>query len=229
MTQGDNRLTDETELVRSLAKHHDFPVEDLEAARAILNLRPKDFVIRFPELVYFADEFGLDVKALAELVAGNTSGIKPWVSPRGPTDLAWEALAVGDLAAAEAQAHEMLAAARTQSGQWNEGNLIHHAHLILGHVCLRGGDVAGAEEYLLAAGRTPGSPQLNSFGPNMTLAAALLRRGRNEPVLEYFRECATFWQGDPDRLADWQKIVQQGGVPDFGPNLAYGGSRGLTF
>jgi hypothetical protein len=49
----------------------------------------------------------------------------------------------------------------------------------------------------------------------MTLAAALLQWGRKEAVLEYFRECASFWQADPARLAEWQKTVQGGGVPDF--------------
>jgi len=223
VTQGRGKPVDEADLVRSLAKHCHFSVEDVEAARAILNLRVDDFVIRFTTLVDFADEFGLDVEALAEFVAANTSGIKPWVSPNGPTESAWEALIAGDLAAAESQAKQMLEAARSRSGQWDEGNLIHHAHLVLGHLQLRAGDVTAAEEHLLAAGRTPGSPQLDSFGPNMTLAKALLQLGRKEAVLEYFRECATFWQTDLSRLAKWREALQAGGTPDFGPNLAYGG------
>ena len=43
-----------------------------------------------------------------------------------------------------------------------------------------------ANAYLLAVGRTPGSPQLNSFGPNMALAAELLQKEVRDTVLQYF-------------------------------------------
>lgn len=60
---------------------------------------------------------------------------------------------------------------------WNSGNRIHHGNLILGRIALTQGDVAEAKTRLLAAGKTPGSPQLNSFGPNMMLAKELLELG----------------------------------------------------
>ncbi len=161
-------------------------MEDVEAARAILNLRVDDFVIRFTTLVDFADEFGLDVEALAEFVAANTSGIKPWVSPNGPTESAWEALIAGDLAAAESQAKQMLEAARSRSGQWDEGNLIHHAHLVLGHLQLRAGDVTASRlakwREALQAGGTP------DFGPNLAYG------GRSSSL-------ASMWLGATSRVA----------------------------
>jgi hypothetical protein len=228
VARGRRKLVSEEEKVRSLAEYYGFSAEDVTRARAALKLRPEDFLIRFTDVVRFACDFGLDLKALAEFVAASTSGIKPWERPEGPVESAWAALIAGDLEEAETKANQMLEAVPGRSSEWNRGNLIHHAHLILGHVRLREGDVSAAEEHLLAAGReTPGSPGLNSFGPNMTLAKALLERGRREAVLEYFRECATFWQGRRDRLAEWHHTVQAGGMPDFGPNLAYGGSREL--
>jgi len=38
---------------------------------------------------------------------------------------------------------------------------------------LKEGKVEDAKHYLLEAGKTPGSPQLNSFGPDMSLAEEL--------------------------------------------------------
>jgi len=77
-----------------------------------------------------------------------------------------------------------------------------------------------AKKYLLKAGKMPGSPQLDSYGPNMTLAKELLEKGEREVVIEYFQMCASFWDDDIDRLKNWMSIVQEGGIPDFGANLA---------
>ena len=222
-------MTDKASLVRTLAAYYGFREDDLEAARRVLELQVDDFTIRFTDLVRFADNYGLDPKDLAEYVAANTQGIKPRESLKGPVEAAWAALLDGDHHEAESRAQELLGTAETLGEHWDKGNRIHHGHLILGHIRLREGDVAGAERELLAAGRSPGSPQLDSFGPNMTLAKALLKRERRSAVLEYFRECASFWDKDPvARLIEWQRIVQEGGIPDFGANLDYGGSSGLT-
>ena len=40
----------------------------------------------------------------------------------------------------------------------------------------------------------PGSPQLNSFGPIMSLAEELLEQGEPDTVLEFFAECRKFWK-----------------------------------
>jgi hypothetical protein len=81
------------------------------------------------------------------------------------------------------------------------------------------GNVEEAEQRLLAAGRTSGSPNLNSFGPNMRLARDLLERGRQDVVLEYFELCRVFW---PRRELDrWAEQVKAAEMPDFGANLAY--------
>ena len=69
------------------------------------------------------------------------------------------------------------------------------------------------------AGKTPGSPQLNSFGPNMMLAEALLEAGRKETVIEYLKLCGKFWKrGQVDK---WIEVIKEGGIPKFGANLRY--------
>lgn len=133
-------------------------------------------------------------------------------------DLAKAALATGDDAGAGQYAREALQTAQDKK-DWNYGNAIQHGNLILGQLALKRGDVAQARKYLLAAGRTPGSPQLNSFGPNMTLARELLEKGERDVVLEYFDLCGKFWKHE--QLAHWRQEVQAGRIPEFGPNLAY--------
>ncbi len=106
-------------------------------------------------------------------------------------------------------------------GSWNYGNAIHDANVAMGEVALHNGDVKAAAGYLLAAGKTPGSPNLNSFGPNMTLARDLILAGDRKSVLEYFQLCGAFWKMDRGRLTDWSSTVVQGGMPNFGANVLY--------
>lgn len=91
---------------------------------------------------------------------------------------------------------------------WNRGNRIHHGNLILGQIALADGDVGEAKSRLLLAGKTPGSPQLNSFGPNMQLAKELLERGETEVVLEYFELCRKFWTSPNQNLDRWADDVK---------------------
>jgi hypothetical protein len=137
---------------------------------------------------------------------------------RGTAELA---LRLGDLDRAASLARELLAIAEHYRTDFDYGNAVHHGHLILGLVALRRGDRVTAGQELLAAGHTPGSPQLSSFGPNMKLARDLLKAGEREVVLRYFEECATFWKIVPNPLATWTEAVRAGGVPDFKANLLY--------
>ena len=149
---------------------------------------------------------------------------------RGIADQAFDD---GDLGQAVALARELLALADDYGDDWNYGNAIHHGHRLLGHIALKNGDIDTAKTELLASGDTPGSPQLKSFGPNMSLAKALLEEGEIECVLEYLGRCGTFWQlkqlaeRNPalkpmaEKLDDWIEQIKQGQIPEFGANLLY--------
>ncbi len=133
--------------------------------------------------------------------------------------VAWLAAFSGRLDEAERLARELLDGTVERDPDWNFGNAIHKGNLVLGLAALRSDDVEKAEEYLIRAGKTPGSPQLNSFGPNMVLAKELLDRGRTEAVIEYLKLCGTFWQqAVTDR---WIATIEAGGMPAFGANLRY--------
>jgi tetratricopeptide (TPR) repeat protein len=135
--------------------------------------------------------------------------------------LAKTAFDAGTFAKAESYARQALGAAQRGPRDWNTGNAVHDGHVVLGRLALHEGKLADAEKELLAAGKTPGSPQLDSFGPNMTLAEELLEKGRKDAVLQYFQLCSGFWKMGKDKLAAWSAAVERGEIPDFGANLYY--------
>ncbi|WP_148278725.1 hypothetical protein [Bdellovibrio bacteriovorus] len=106
---------------------------------------------------------------------------------------------------------------------WNYGNAIHHGNLVLGRVALYEGNLKAAKEYLILATKTSGSPQLHSFGPNMTLAKELLEKGEKSAVLSYLDACLLFWTTRRAKgIVDaWKSSIDRGEVPDFGANLEF--------
>lgn len=136
-------------------------------------------------------------------------------------NVAKAAFKVDDIDKATTYATDLLNLAPLYKDDWNYGNAIHHANLVLGRIALKSGDVEKAKIHLIESGRTPGSPQLNSFGPSMTLAKELLEVGENEVVIEYLHLCKKFWEMDNGRVESWIASIKGGGMPDFGPNLLY--------
>jgi len=179
---------------------------EMAAAQRIAELRER--MPRSPE----------QILADTEQQAGAASGIERFYALAG---LAKAAIDAGQPDKAATYATELLQLAELHSHDWNYGNAIHDGNLVLGLVALRSDDIAGAKTYLLAAGKTPGSPQLNSFGPNMKLAKALLEKGERDAVLEYFSLCRTFWKLGGARLDSWSAAVRSGVTPDFGANLLF--------
>jgi tetratricopeptide (TPR) repeat protein len=169
-------------------------------------------------LAEFADS---EVKTLAQLEKGQPPGTVPAFDKLD--DLAKTALAAGAIEKARSYATELLTEAQTRQGDWNYGNAIQHGNIVLGRIALREGKMDEAKEYLRQAGKTPGSPQLKSFGPNMSLAKDLLDKGETNAVLEYFQQCEKFWTmpGSKDKLETWAVLVKAGKTPDFGANLVY--------
>jgi tetratricopeptide (TPR) repeat protein len=131
------------------------------------------------------------------------------------------AFEVGKADEAKQHAQAALALAPKYRGDWNYGNAIHDGHMVLGRVALKSGDVEIAKRELLLAGATPGSPQLDSFGPNMTLAKDLLEQKQSDAVMEYFTLCAKFWDLERGNLRRWSVLAKAGEMPDFGANLLY--------
>jgi tetratricopeptide (TPR) repeat protein len=119
--------------------------------------------------------------------------------------------------AGEYAAAHLRGAALCEAGvqRWNHGNALHHGHIVLGKLALRLGAIATARTHLLNAGNTPGSPQLNSYGPDMSLAKEMLERGEKEAVESYLQACSRFWKCGQPRLSTWIKDIKKGRTPDF--------------
>lgn len=135
-----------------------------------------------------------------------------------------EAFYQEDFTAVKLLAEEYLLLAEDFKTNWNYGNAIHHANIFLGRTALKNGNIEAAKEFLLQAGNTPGSPQLNTFGPNMSLAKELLEIGEMAVVLEYFDLCAKFWQPQFQQMSgadQWKEQIENGQIPDFKANMAY--------
>ena len=127
----------------------------------------------------------------------------------------------GDHEQAKAIAMQLLQEAPRWEKNWNYGNALHVANLVLGRVALAAGDIDEAGKFLLEAGRTPGSPQLNSFGPDMLFASEMLKKDQVDIVVRYFDLCEKFWTKRSEQLAGWKEQVKRGETPDFGPNVRY--------
>lgn len=136
-------------------------------------------------------------------------------------DLAKRAFEAGDTEKAGNYAKQLLKMAADYRNDWNYGNAIFYGNLVLGRIAVQQGDIARAGQYLLASAATPGSPQLDSFGPNMTLAKDLLEKGQKDVVVQYFEACKKFWTDDYGKLDKWIRTARSGGTPDFGANLRY--------
>jgi len=131
-------------------------------------------------------------------------------------ELAKAALAAGALDKAVAYAKEGLV-----PNGGIDGQSTFDCNIVLGQVALRNGNVTEAAEYLIASGKSSGSPALNSSGPNMSLAKELLEKGQSDVVLEFFTLCKRFWINHAKLLDTWSETVQKGGVPNFGTHQQY--------
>lgn len=131
------------------------------------------------------------------------------------TELAKSALYLGHTNDARGYAQRLLAMAPQFQDSWTYGNAIHDGNEVLGQIAMQEGRLDDAKRHLLAAGQTPGSPQLDSFGPDMWLAQDLLAKGERETVLEYLQLCRKFWKRHGDLLDRWTQAIQAGQTPDL--------------
>ena len=136
-------------------------------------------------------------------------------------DVAKESFNVGKIEDARKYATELLALAPRFQGNWNYGNAVQDGNLVLGRIAVHEGRMEEAKQYLLEAGKSPGSPQMDTFGPNMSLAKDLLEKGERDTVLQYFELCRKFWEMESGKLNEWSRAVKTGKIPDFGANLVY--------
>ena len=150
-------------------------------------------------------------KALAELEAATSDDDQFYALPTA----AFAAFNLGLYDDARRHAERALLLSDSFQDNWNFGNAIHHGHSVLGLLALEIGDRTGAIKALHASGATRGSPQLNSFGPTMQLAIALLGLGERDAVLHYLDQCSVFWRMGSTSLSIWRRKIVAGETPNF--------------
>jgi tetratricopeptide (TPR) repeat protein len=123
------------------------------------------------------------------------------------------ALLTGDSPRAKWAAEKSLLEAEMYKDDWNYGNVVHAANIVLGRIMLQEGDTERARQYLLLASYSDGSPQLSTFGPDFTLAKELLEAGDRDSVLLFLEKCKVFWQLGSEKLEKWSKAIRVGQIP----------------
>lgn len=92
------------------------------------------------------------------------------------------------------------------------GNLCHAVHIIMGKTYLSAGDIKNAVVHLIKSVDNKCiehsidqkySPQLNSFGPDRSLAFDLYQEGERDSIILFFEKTKTFWDsGLEDGIID---------------------------
>jgi hypothetical protein len=130
---------------------------------------------------------------------------------------------VQQLSDAKPIAETILKTAPKFKSNWDYGNGVHIAHIVLGRYAASTGDVATAKYHLNAAAFPAASSILREFGPNLSLARALLKRGECDAVLAFLSKYAKIWRTEdaPQKFSEWEKDIKSGKFPRFGANLVY--------
>lgn len=142
-------------------------------------------------------------------------------------DLAQFAFNAGKPDKASEYANLLLTTAAKFKDNWNYGNAIHRGHTILGLLALQVKDKNNkkefkesrkvAKQHLIASATIRGSAQLESFGPSLDLAKALLADGEKDSVVAYLKLCRRFWDSGKKSLDAWVKDIQTNGTTTFEP------------
>lgn len=120
-----------------------------------------------------------------------------------------------DFEKAKTLAKENLELASVYRCNWNYGNAIHDTNRILGLISLKSGDPDAAADFLLKAGKSTGSPQLNTFGPELDLANELLQRGKVDAVKAYLTDIKSFWEMNNGQVDSWLAAIDKGEKPEL--------------
>lgn len=117
-------------------------------------------------------------------------------------------------------AGELLAIAPYYSSNWNYGNAIFDGHMAHAACDFKDKKIESALNHLNEAAKTPGSPQLSTFGPpyhDMSVLSDLLRDGRKKEVTAFLASLKRFWDSEfsQEYYDFWEKEIEQNRIPKF--------------
>lgn len=104
----------------------------------------------------------------------------------------------------EFYALEYLNTAKSYQKNWNFGNAIFYGNMALASVSIQKHDNKSAIKHIILASLTPGSPQLNSFGPfNDSLYTEplfeLFKLGERNSLIEFAQNCKKFLKDSSEK------------------------------
>lgn len=130
-------------------------------------------------------------------------------------NLIMKAYQAGNIEQTRALIKENLRLAKIYRCNWNYGNAIHDSNRLLGLIALSEGNSSNAAKYLIESGKSSGSPQLDSFGPNLDLANQLLVAGKTEEVIEYLNDITLFWDDHETLIDEWITQIEGGDLSEL--------------
>lgn len=168
------------------------------------------YLTQAEEAAFFIGQIPLCEKAVLEYRNASEIGKRYFAIPHA----AKSAYLLGQFLEAREWAEEMLELSKLVLKDWNYGNVIYYRNWVLGMLAFDAGDLESAKQYLHLAGSSVGSPQLDSFGPNMKLAKQLLKTGEKETFLKFLNQIEVFWHAGETWLEVWRAKVKEGEIPN---------------
>lgn len=152
-------------------------------------------------------------KALASLEEAFRLAKEPGTRFSVLVPMAYAALNAGELKKAKRYSRQALRLSPEFKTNWSYGSILNQAHSILGRVALKAGHIRVAKKELLESANTPGSPELNYYGPSFELVTDLARRGEWDAVAQYLKSIKRFW--NKAVLEKWAGDIAARRVPNF--------------
>jgi hypothetical protein len=119
-------------------------------------------------------------------------------------------------------ADKLLIEANDFKSDWNYGNAIFVANMAKGYCSIVASDVEAAKHFLILAGGTPGSPQLDTFGlswynADTRLLDELLKKKEQDAVIAFLESIKKFWMPKYSEkpIAKWEAEIKSGQNPNF--------------
>ena len=117
-------------------------------------------------------------------------------------------------------AKELLSVAQFYSSNWNYGNAIFEGNLAFAECDVKEKKIDSALLRLKEAAKTPGSPQLNSFGPpysDLSVLSELLREGKKKEVLDFLGSFNKYWELEFSKeiMTFWTSEIAANRIPKF--------------
>ena len=195
------------------------PAEDIEAATKETAFKAKVTLVLWDdknlEPEYWKQPRGKYEDALKKLAAATDDDDRM----QALRTACKEAFSLGLYPEAKKYATDLEALLPKVKENWNYGDAVQECNIVLGRVAVIDGDLDTARGCLLGAGYSPGSPVMNTMGPDMTLARDLLAKGDRKIVIQYLDLCRNFWNTNHGLIDQWTLQIKNGQTPDFGTNI----------